>query len=475
MSNTVNADKKTRPLQIVGFAAAAFILIFMHFLPVTETMPLPARNTLGVLLAVIILLVTEAMPLGIVCLTAVAFMYFFKCVETVPAALTGFTNATLFFVLASFGISEALTAVPASKRLLLFLMQKFGKDTNRLMFAIMLVTALLSSVISNVAAAAVFIPVLLQFLEVYDDENERRRTGRAYMISLPIASMIGGMMTPAGSSINMLAISMLEKNTGETIPFVHWMLMGIPLTVVMLPTAWFLCVKIFRPAPLSQEKIASYIKEAKRDIPDKMTGKEKYVLVILVIMLVLWILSSWFPVLQIAPVAIIGLALYFLPGKLQVLSWNDFKRCVSLEAFILMGVMISLGNVITASGLSGWISEVIFPKTFPSSTLLMLGFVCLMTFILLIPIPVAPGLVAMLSAPLVAFATRFGVSPALVLAAFGLCACNCYILPLDTVPLMTYATGYYKMFDMPKVAVCLQILMVILCSLWLTVLGGILF
>ena len=37
MSNTVNADKKTRPLQIVGFAAAAFILIFMHFLPVTET------------------------------------------------------------------------------------------------------------------------------------------------------------------------------------------------------------------------------------------------------------------------------------------------------------------------------------------------------------------------------------------------------------------------------------------------------
>ena len=135
----------------------------------------------------------------------------------------------------------------------------------------------------------------------------------------------------------LLAISMLEKYAGMTIPFVKWMIMGIPLTVVLLPVAWFLCVKVFKPAPLSREKINSYIDRVMTEIPGKMTGKEKYVLVILFAMLVLWIISSWVPVLNITAVALVGLMLYFLPGKMQIMNtdWiliKDLKirRCRGL-------------------------------------------------------------------------------------------------------------------------------------------------
>ena len=473
-SESSGAVVKATPRQLAGIVAAVIVLVGMHFVPTTEMMPLAARNTLGVLIAVIILLVCETFPFGITCLTAISLLYFFKCTGSVPEALTGFTNATLFFVLASFGISEALTAVPVSTRLLLVLMKKFGQNTNRLLFAVMMVTAVLSSVISNVAAAAVFIPIVQKLLEVYDDEEERNRTGRAFMIALPIASMIGGMMTPAGSSINMLAISMLEKYAGTTITFVQWMCLGIPLTVVLLPVAWMLFIKIYKPAPLSQKKISSYLDEENKILPPKMTVKEKYVLFILLIMLVLWILSSWISVLQITAVALIGLMLYFVPGKMRILSWKQFQHCVSLEAFILMGTMISIGNVITSSGLSEWLGNVLFPANFAASGLLAIGFVCLLTFVLLVIIPVAPALVAMLSGPLVAFCVRIGVSPALAMAAFGLCAANCYLLPLDTVPLMTYATGYYKMFDMPKATVWIQLAMIVICSLWLMLMGTVL-
>ena len=137
-----------------------------------------------------------------------------------------------------------------------------------------------------------------------------------------------------------------------------------------------------------------------------------------------------------------------------------------------MGTMISIGNVITSSGLNKWISEIIFPQTFTNSTILVIAFICLMTFLLLIPIPVAPALVGMLSAPLCAFCAKVGVSPALVMAAFGLCACNCYLLPLDTVPLITYSTGYYKMFDMPKATVWIQIILIAVASVWISVIGG---
>ena len=157
-----------------------------------------------------------------------------------------------------------------------------------------------------------------------------------------------------------------------------------------------------------------------------------------------------------------------------MLTWDDFKRSASLEAFLLLGVMISMGNVISECGLSEWIASVIFPKSFPPSTILVLAFTAVLVFLLLVIIPVAPALFAMLSAPLIAFCGRVGVSPALAMAALGFCACNCYLLPLDTVPLITYSTGYYKMFDMPKATVWIQMIMVVLSSIWITIAGKIL-
>ena len=272
----------------------------------------------------------------------------------------------------------------------------------------------------------------------------------------------------------MLAISLLEKNTGETIPFVHWMLFGIPLACVALLFACFVCVRIFKPAPLSEEKIQAYIRRETGRMPEKMSRKEKYVLTVLVAMMALWILSSWVPFLQIAAVTLLGLSLFFLPGKLRIMSWRDYTKSISFEAFVLMGAMISIGSCISSSGLSDWMSGILFPASFPASPILGIGFLCILIFLMLIPIPVAPALISMLAAPVIGFAGRIGLPPALAVAALGLCANNCYLLPLDTVPLMTFTTGSYKMFDMPKATVWIQLLIVALASLWLPAMGKLL-
>lgn len=458
-----------RTIQKIGLAAAIVILAGMNFMPVTDLLPMEARNMLGVLLAVLILLVTEVFPLGITCLAALSLMVIFGCAENIASAASGYTNKVLYFVVASFGISEALTIVPTSKRILVGLMTAFGKNSTRLLFAIMLCTALLSSIISNVAAAAVFIPIILKFLDVYDKEEDRKRTGRCYMIALPVASMIGGMMTPAGSSINMIAISLLQKNADITITFIQWMAFGIPLAAVSLPVAWFLCTRVYKPAALEEKKIRSYLEEIR--VREPIGAKEMYVIVIVVVMLVLWILSSWYPVFDVTVVALIGLLLFFVPG-FQVLTWADFRRCVSWEAFFLIGTMISMGGVITQTGLSVWISSVVFPTEFTTVGFLAAGFTALLTFVLLVPIPVAPALVTMLAAPLIGFAMNVGVSPYMLMITLGLCAGNCYLLPLDTVPLMTFSTGYYRMFDMPKATVWLQLFIIIFAAVWIPLVAG---
>ena len=163
----------------------------------------------------------------------------------------------------------------------------------------------------------------LKFLEFYDREEDRRRTGRAFMIAIPVASMIGGMITPAGSSINLLAISLLEQHAGTTITFVQWMAYGIPLTLVMLPAAWIQAVLVFRPAEIDRQQVHSFLQKLEAGIPRKIRGAELKVLVLTLIMLVLWIASSWVPSINVMVVAVLGCCAMFLPG-IQVLDCRSF-------------------------------------------------------------------------------------------------------------------------------------------------------
>ena len=55
-----------------------------------------------------------------------------------------------------------------------------------------------------------------------------------------------------------------------------------------------------------------------------------------------------------------------------------------------------------------------------------------------------------------------------------ICATNCYLLPIDTVPLLALSTGYFKMTDMPKATVPILLVLALLCALWCPLMAGIL-
>ncbi|MEG2286004.1 MAG: sodium:sulfate symporter, partial [Eubacterium sp.] len=98
--------------------------------------------------------------------------------------------------------------------------------------------------------------------------------------------------------------------------------------------------------------------------------------------------------------------------------------------------------------------------------------VCLIVFVMLLVIPVAPALIAVLAPAMISFAVTTNSSPAILVMAMGICASNCYLFPLDTVPLITYSTGYYSMMDMPKSTFFIQLTLGILVALWLPIMGN---
>ncbi|AKL95955.1 Di- and tricarboxylate transporter [Clostridium aceticum] len=455
-----------KKIQVLGLLSAITILIGMNFIPTSDILTVAGRNTLGILIAVLILLITEPIPIGVTCILGIALLALFKAVPGIPGALSGYTNPIVFFVLVSFGISAAITKVPLSKRLLVKIMSSFGKDVKRILLSIMICAALISSIVSNVATTAVFITITLQFLNIYTNESERKATGKAFMIGLPVASMIGGMITPAGSSLNLMSINLLEQLTGIRITFVQWMVCGIPIVLIMLPLAWRIIIKIYPPVELSQEDIRQYIETL--HVPAKLSFSERYVLSLVSIMFVLWVLSSWIPAFNITLVAIVGFSFLFLP-KISILTWQEFLDSVSWPAFFLVGTIISVGNALVANGVSNWITATVLPEAIYLPVYGLVFIVAVVVFSMLVFVPVAPALITMLVAPLVELAGIANISPVLMIMTLGLCVANCYLLPLDTVPLLTYMTGYYKIGEMSKSTGLIQVCMIMVVTIWLPI------
>ena len=453
--------------QLIGIIGAVLILVVSMFLPAMGEISQVGMRTVGMLAAFLILLVTEALPVVVISLMFCALMPLLGVVPSFGKALSGYAEPIVFFTLASFGIAAALTTIPLSRRILRALLKAFGKNVGQVLLSMMVCCAVLSSIVSNVPTCAIFMALALDFVKLYDNEDEKRRSARAFMIAIPVASMIGGMMTPAGSSINLLAMGQLEQHAGMEITFVQWMMAGIPLTLVMIPLAWWIMCKVYKPAEVTTEQVKSFI--GSMDIPDKMDSKEKKVCVITVVMLALWIASSWVKGINVMIVAMLGCCVMFLPG-VEVLDVKTFLRENSWDAFFLVGSVISIAKAMIDNGVSAAIANAI-----PAMNVglpVLLAFTAVLIFLTLVIIPVATSMIPIMAVPLIAIATGAGVSPALIMLAAALCAGNCYLLPLDTVPLITYAKGYYSMTDMAKSTAFLQIAMVILCALWLPLVGS---
>ena len=455
--------------KIVGLMLGIVIIVGMCFVPGSGALTVAGVRTIGIMLAFIVLLVSEALPIMYTCLICLGLMPLLKITPSFPAALVGFAHPVMFFIIGSFGIATAFSEVPLSKRLLIALLKIFGKNIRSMIFAIMLVCAIISSLVSNVPTCALGMSIALSFLELYSNGDEKKRTGRTLMIAIPVASMIGGMMTPAGSSHNLLAISLLEQYAGQNITFIQWMAAGIPLTIIALPLAWLVICGINKPAEIDPVIVKSFINNI--EIPKKMSSGEIKTLAITLIMLTLWILSSWIRSINVMVVALLGSCALCLPG-IGVYPFKKYAASINWEAMVLIGTVFSFGPTMVTNKVSDWVITLI--PSISLSAPILIGFVSLVAFMLLIFIPIGSTLLIIMSLPFITLATVTGVSPVYVMFAFGIVSTQCFLLPLDVVPLLTYSTGYYSMKDMAKTTVWLQLGMVVLLSLWTPIIGKIL-
>ena len=451
-------------LAILAAVAAGAVLLA---LPAPAGLP-PLGQRAGALFAVaLILWVTEAVPIAITALLAIVLQPILG-VAPLGTAFTNFISPVFFFVLVMFVLAQAFTSTGLDRRFACWLLAKANGSTHRVLLLFMVGTGALSTVVSDVPCAAVFMAIALGMFDKMGLAPGQSQFAKGVMIAIPIASLIGGVGTPAGSSVNILGLSFIERYGQVRVPFVHWMALGIPMVLILVPFAAKVILWFYPP---ERDRIEGVDFRAELDAMGPLSTREGKVLGLMAVMLTLWIASSWIREIDVVIVAILGAAAMFLPGMRLFTSWKEAERGTAWDTLIMIGSVTSLGAVSASSGLATWLVGATLGGMEGWPIAAVLAAVSAFIVVVHLAVPVNPAIIAAMVPPIVLLATSTGQNPALYGLPVVFTASCAFLLPLDAVPLVTYGKGYYRMFDMFLPGAVISVAWVALLTALLLLLG----
>ena len=463
MANTVaQTQKNSRKTIWIVIAAIVFVVSFL--VPAPAGLDPAGKQCVFLVIIALILLLSNCVDIGVAGFLLFALQPIMGVTSNFAGSLGIWSMTSTWFLIASFGLSAVITSTSIPKRILAFLMRICGQKTSRLLLGVMIGTGFISMWMSNIPSAALPMSFILVLINAIDDPDTRRKLARPFMIGIPFASMIGGMGTPAGSTANVIALDLLHEYTGMTVSFVAWIAVGLPLVIVGIPVCWFLLCKIFPPPQIDDSIRNEFVKSSQ--VKDPFTSKDKRFTVIMLIVIVLWILSSWIKVFDTSMVAILGLCAFAL---FRVTPIVDILKSVPWNAVIMAMGFGSVAGALNSTGVVTWFADNYLSIPANVNMVLLLILLGVVIAILHIAIPTGPSLVRLLAAPLIAIGGAIGFHPAVMIVPLALNCAICMLVPLDSVPILTYGKGYYTFKDYAKAGIPATIVLIVLFAVWLPI------
>jgi di/tricarboxylate transporter len=170
---------------------------------------------------------------------------------------------------------------------------------------------------------------------------------------------------------------------------------------------------------------------------------------VMLILLVCWLLGTWIPVLNVTVVAIIGMAVLFMPG-IDILEWKPACQKVNWDLCFTMGAVGVFISALTSTGIMDWLVQNLFSGLNSWNIYVMFFVIGLVVCVIRAFIPTAPAIAALFGAPLLAAAAMTGASPVALLAIPAFWACAPMLLWIEPIFLFSYGYNYYKPLDVLK-------------------------
>lgn len=451
---------------LVAIAGSALILL----LPEPAGLRPEGQRMAAIFFLALVVWATESLPIAISALAVVILQPVLGVTE-IKAAFTSFASPVFFFVFAMFCIAQAFASSGVDRRFALWLLSRAGTDSRRVVLAFMIGTAALSTIMSDVPVTAIFMSLGLSLIERLKLQRRQSNLARALMVGIPIAALIGGVGTPAGSSVNVLGIYFIEKYGHVRVSFLQWTAIGIPMVVALVPIAWFVLIRFLPPEVSHLPDLAKLKEEGARGGP--LRRSEWKVLGLMSAMISLWILGTWYEQLDVVLIGAGGALAVFLPG-MNLVTWKQVERGTGWDSLMMIGGVTSIGAGAVDTGLAKWLVDSTLSglQGWPAGWIVaaVSAFTVLIHFV----VPIGPVVNAVMIPPITLLAVSMGMNPVLFALPVAFTASCAFLLPLDAVSLITYSKGYYSMTDMLKPGSVISLFWVVWMTVLMIVLGPLL-
>ncbi len=414
---------------------------------------------------------TEAIPIAV---TAFLPMVLFPFLGVMPMDETAplYAHPIIYLFFGGFVMALAIERSGLHRRVALSILGIAGMDGRSLVGGFMLAAALISMWISNTSTALMLLPIAMSVIVVIREgmgelsQSERSDFETSLLLGLAYGATLGGVATLVGTPPNAFMSGFLESNYGITIDFARWMLVGVPVTVVMLPLTWIVLTRlVFKVGFRSTEEARGHLARLGTDL-GKASTAEKRVGILFILLVAAWVLRAPFEetlglsgVTDAGIAMAIALAAFILPAGSRsgaLVRWED-TRDLPWGVLILFGGGLALAGAMTSSGLTQWIGESLAPLGTINIAILVVAATLLVIFLTELTSNLATT--ATFLPVMAAVAVETGQDPLLFVVPVTLAASCAFMLPVATPPnAIVFSSGSVSIPRMMRAGVVLNLI-----------------
>ncbi|PKG82215.1 anion transporter [Colwellia sp. 75C3] len=459
-------QNKATPMRMLILGPALMLITLLVPSPF-EGMSPAAWHTLGLALWMATWWISEATPVSV---TAFIPLIVAPIVGIAPIKVTtaSYAHPLIFLFLGGFFISIAMERWNLHKRIALKAMSLVSTKPSHQIGGLMLVTAFLSMWMSNTATAVMMLPIALSIIEMVrqkQNSDNKDNFSKPMLLAIAFSASIGGLATLIGTPPNALMAAYLSDSYGIEIGFAQWMIVGVPLSAVLLVMCWVILTRVcYQVNEGEQVDTTSMFKTKLQELGD-MTKGEKLVLFFFALAALGWIFRPLLAKLTGLAISDTGIAmfvalmLFIVPvdskKDIRILSWDDTKN-LPWGVLLLFGGGLALAGLIKKSGLAAYIAtQLEATSTFP-----VIGAILIVTITILFLTEVTSNTATAASfLPLLGpIAVTLTDGPLMLVIPAALAASCAFMMPVATPPnAIVFSSGKLRIADMARAGFWLNI------------------
>jgi len=466
--------------QLVGRVLGPAIFILMLIADQWQmVMPTEAWRAAAIGLWMAVWWATEAIPVPVTAFLPI-IIFAPLGITTLKDAAAPYANPIIYLYLGGFLMAMSLERWNLHRRIALAILDRTGSDGRRLIGGFMLVCAMLSMWMTNTATTMMLLPIVLSVVVVILDnakdlsQREKHDFQLAMLLGLAYSASIGGLATLIGTPPNALLVGFMAENYGIEISFARWMLVGVPVSMLMLPIAWILLTRVLFPVNIpASDAVSDHLHKMREEL-GPMTTAERRIAVIFGTVIFSWMLrkpiTGWLDITGVSDSGIVmtaALLLFLLPSgnreRPQLMTWQYASR-LPWGVLVLFGGGLSLAAVVSNSGLALWLGESLAPLNAWGVAVLVIAAVTMVIFLTELTSNLATA--ATLLPVMGAIAIQAGLPPIVLTVPITIAASCAFMLPVATPPnAIVFSTGMISIPQMVRAGVLLNIIGVIIVTI----------